>query len=59
MHLEAISSKRQKIFQEFKNFSKFYVAGGTALALHIGHRMSDDFDLFTAEDISASLIKKD
>jgi len=25
----------------------FYLAGGTALALHLGHRMSQDIDLFT------------
>ena len=58
MHLEAISLKRQKIFQKFKNFPQFYLAGGTALTLHIGHRMSDDFDLFTAEDIPATLLEK-
>ena len=58
MNLEAISSKRQKIFQKLKNFSQFYLAGGTALALQIGHRMSDDFDLFTEKDISDELLKK-
>jgi predicted nucleotidyltransferase component of viral defense system len=26
---------------------KFYLAGGTALALHLGHRYSEDFDFFT------------
>lgn len=58
MHLEAISLKRQKIFQKFKNFPQFYLAGGTALALQIGHRMSDDFDLFTEKDISFELLEK-
>lgn len=28
----------------------FYLAGGTALALHIGHRQSIDFDFFTQQD---------
>ena len=29
-------------------FSKaFYMAGGTALSLHLGHRKSEDIDLFT------------
>lgn len=28
----------------------FYLAGGTALALHIGHRQSVDFDFFTLQD---------
>jgi len=58
MYLEAINSKRQKIFQKLKNFPQFYLAGGTALALQIGHRMSDDFDLFTEKDIPADLLEK-
>jgi len=58
MHLEAISSKRQKIFQKLKNFPQYYLAGGTALALQIGHRMSDDFDLFIEKDILSELLKK-
>lgn len=28
----------------------FYLAGGTALALHLGHRRSGDFDFFRAKD---------
>ena len=58
MYLEAISLKRQKIFQALRNFPQFYLAGGTALALQIGHRMSDDFDLFTEKDISTELLEK-
>ena len=58
MHPEAISSRRQEIFQKLKNFPQFYLAGGTALALHIGHRMSDDFDLFTEKDIPSELLEK-
>lgn len=29
----------------------FYLAGGTALALHYGHRTSVDFDFYTATDL--------
>lgn len=58
MNLEAISLKRQEIFQKLKNFPQFYLAGGTALALQIGHRMSDDFDLFTTKDVPANLLEK-
>lgn len=29
----------------------FYLGGGTAAALHLGHRRSDDFDWFTAEEM--------
>jgi predicted nucleotidyltransferase component of viral defense system len=31
---------------------KFYLVGGTALALHLGHRISVDIDLFTLEDFN-------
>ncbi|NIA09592.1 MAG: hypothetical protein GWP10_07660 [Nitrospiraceae bacterium] len=35
-----------------KNFKDdFYLAGGTALALQIGHRDSNDFDFFTEKNI--------
>ncbi len=34
----------------FKN--DFYLAGGTGLALQLGHRKSDDFDFFTAKEFS-------
>lgn len=37
------------LFKELKN--KFYLAGGTALALQIGHRDSVDFDFFSEENI--------
>ena len=30
-------------------FDNYILAGGTALALQIGHRMSDDIDIFTGE----------
>jgi predicted nucleotidyltransferase component of viral defense system len=32
-----------------KLFASFRLVGGTALSLHIGHRMSVDIDLFTAQ----------
>lgn len=41
-------------------FKQFYLAGGTALSLQLGHRVSEDLDFFTdqdflVEDIKASL----
>ena len=36
-------------FMSNDNFSKFKLAGGTALALQIGHRISTDLDFFTTE----------
>ena len=33
-----------------------YLAGGTALALHIGHRISVDFDFFTGKDFNENYL---
>src|SRR5258706_7281443 len=33
-----------------------YLAGGTALALHVGHRISVDLDFFTKEEFSESVL---
>jgi len=38
--------------------SDFGLVGGTAIALHIGHRESVDFDLFTASEFDSSKIKR-
>ena len=32
-----------------EHLAGFYLAGGTAAALHYGHRLSHDLDLFTPE----------
>ena len=34
----------------------FYLAGGTALAIHLGHRMSVDLDWFTSQSFADSLL---
>ncbi len=49
MHLEIIDPERKKLLSQL-GFLKdwgFYMAGGTALALQIGHRTSLDFDFYT------------
>jgi len=35
----------------------YYLVGGTAIALYIGHRRSIDFDLFTTQDIKRKSIR--
>lgn len=35
----------------------FYLAGGTAVALHLGHRISEDFDFFTPREFDAALLR--
>lgn len=41
-----------------KSFNKFFLAGGTSLALQIGHRTSDDLDFFTKSEFKSNLISK-
>jgi len=38
--------------------AEFYLAGGTAVALHLGHRRSIDFDLFTSGAIRPSDLQR-
>ncbi len=58
MHPEALPDKNRTIFAELARFKDFYLAGGTALALQIGHRISVDFDLFSEKKIDAALLDK-
>lgn len=58
MHLEALKSEQQRILPNLKKFTDFYLVGGTALALQIGHRISIDFDLFSAREIQSVLLNK-
>lgn len=55
MHQEALTSKGKEIFSRLKEFPQFYLAGGTALALQIGHRISYDFDLFSNNPVPGDL----
>lgn len=58
MYLEAIKLEQKKIFDSLNKFPEFYLVGGTALALQIGHRISVDFDLFFDNDIPSGLLRK-
>ena len=46
IYLEILDEPRQKTFTQLKTLTGCYLAGGTALALQIGHRLSVDFDIF-------------
>ncbi|MDP2103931.1 MAG: nucleotidyl transferase AbiEii/AbiGii toxin family protein [Candidatus Gracilibacteria bacterium] len=52
MHKEILSETQIKLLNLISFASKkgFYLVGGTAIALHIGHRESIDFDLFRYEE---------
>jgi hypothetical protein len=48
-----------QLVSEFKEIREAYLAGGTALALQIGHRVSVDLDFFTKKEFSeAGLVLK-
>jgi len=52
MFYSILDKKRIDSLPSLKSFKDdFYLAGGTALALQLGHRDSIDFDFFTGEDI--------
>lgn len=51
MHKEILTENQVKLLPFLKLFQKdFGLVGGTALALHLGHRRSVDFDLFTNQE---------
>lgn len=58
MFKEILTKEQVELLPLIKKFSKeHYMVGGTAIALHIGHRRSIDFDLFTEQTIKRKQIK--
>ena len=58
MHTEIFTGGQVELLPYLKAFHRsFYLVGGTAVALHIGHRRSIDFDLFTHAQLNKSRIK--
>ena len=48
MYKNILNEDQVQLLDLIKKFStNFYLVGGTAIALHLGHRRSIDFDLFT------------
>mgnify|MGYP001576370185 FL=1 len=59
MHKEVLTKKQINLLPLIKKFSEsFGLVGGTAIALHIGHRESIDFDLFTLNELNSFKIKR-
>jgi len=58
MHREILTPGQNNLLPLISGFSReYFLAGGTAVALHIGHRQSIDFDLFTGSDVKRKSIK--
>lgn len=45
-----------KLVSKIKIVQKSYLAGGTALALHLGDRISEDLDFFTQEQLDEQIL---
>ena len=53
MHKEVLNDKQLELLPVMASFRKeYYLVGGTAIALHIGHRRSIDFDMFKPSAIN-------
>lgn len=59
MRKEILTKKQTELLPLVKAFNKdFGLVGGTAIALHLGHRRSIDFDLFTDKEFHNKRIKR-
>jgi len=57
MHKEIFNQNQNHLLPLVKQFKKeYFLVGGTAIALHIGHRRSIDFDLFKFNQIKPKSI---
>jgi hypothetical protein len=58
MHPEIFSKNQVELLPYIKKFNRsFFMVGGTAIALHLGHRRSIDFDLLTSSRLVKYRIK--
>ena len=57
MYPEILNEAQKSLLPLLKQFRReFYLVGGTAIAFHIGHRRSIDFDMFKARPFSTKKI---
>jgi len=59
MHEEILTKEQFELIPLIKSFSnQFYLVGGTAIALQVGHRRSVDFDLFRDKEFRITNVKQ-
>lgn len=54
-----LNNNQKKIINKLNFLKNFYLAGGTALALQLGHRTSKDFDFYSEKDFSSKALYSD
>jgi hypothetical protein len=62
LHWEALTPETRQAFHQVARLpfiKSFYLAGGTGLALHLGHRFSVDLDLFSLDKASVGPDQRD
>lgn len=58
MREEALTKQTAALLPLFQSLEEYYLVGGTALALHIGHRVSVDFDFFSESELPRNLLER-
>jgi hypothetical protein len=55
MHPDILSKEQKELLPLIQQFKReFYLVGGTAIALQVGHRRSIDFDMFKLSSLNAA-----
>lgn len=60
MYLDTLAPNTKALFDKLSILplpANFYLSGGTALALHLGHRESEDLDFFSKEEFEPQKIQ--
>ncbi len=60
LHYETVYPETLELLKELSaspELSDFFLVGGTAVSLHIGHRISVDLDFFSQKDINTDSLK--
>jgi predicted nucleotidyltransferase component of viral defense system len=58
-HRETVEARVERTLRDLHNvpiLKSFYLAGGTGLALRLGHRLSADLDFFVGEDFNEDYV---
>jgi len=58
IHYDILSQEQKDILPDIQDINKnFLLVGGTAIALHLGHRKSIDFDFFSDQEFDMDSLK--
>ena len=61
MHTETLVPDTKELFEKLSQVKLpigFYLSGGTALALHLGHRESEDLDFFSQDEFDPEQLQR-